>query len=236
MARMMKEFTKGLWNELPPFRLVLGLCPVLAVTTTANNGLGMGAAVIFVLTLSNVIISLVRNLIPKKVRIACFIAIAASLVVSVEMLMQAFSYPLYQQLGIFVPLIVVNCLILGRAEAFAGKNPVHLALADGLGMGIGFTLSLTFLGAIREVFGYGTLFGADVMGADFKPFYFMVQAPGAFIGLGVILATMNFLTAWQNKRKGMAVNPGLDAGCRGCSTCRKLEEITAQKSAEKAKR
>jgi Na+-transporting NADH:ubiquinone oxidoreductase subunit NqrE len=138
MAKIVKEFTKGLWTDLPPFRLVLGLCPVLAVTKSAGDGLGMGAAVIFVLTLSNLIISSVRKLIPKKVRIACFIAIAASLVVSVEMLMQAFSYPLYQSLGIFVPLIVVNCIILGRAEAFAAKNPVHLAVADGLGMGIGF--------------------------------------------------------------------------------------------------
>ena len=157
MASLVQEFTKGLWKEIPPFRLVLGICPTLAVTTTANNGLGMGAAVIFVLALSNVIISLVRNIIPKKVRIVCFIAIAASLVVAVEMLMQAFAYGLYQQLGIFVPLIVVNCIILGRAEAFAGKNPPLLSLADGLGMGIGFTVSLTFLGAIREVLGAGNL-------------------------------------------------------------------------------
>lgn len=118
-----KEFSKGLWKELPPFRLVLGLCPVLAVTKSASTGLGMGMAVIFVLVLSNMIISLVRNIIPKKVRIACFIVISASLVVAVELLMQAYAYPLYQSLGIFVPLIVVNCIILGRAEAFAGKNP-----------------------------------------------------------------------------------------------------------------
>ncbi|MCA1944846.1 MAG: electron transport complex subunit E [Desulfovibrio sp.] len=233
MASMMQEFTKGLWKELPPFRLVLGLCPVLAVTNSANNGLGMGLAVIFVLTLSNVIISLVRHIIPKKVRIACFIAIAASLVVSVEMLMQAFSYPLYQQLGIFVPLIVVNCLILGRAEAFAAKNPPLLALADGLGMGIGFTLSLTFLGGLRELFGVGTLFGASMFGPDFKPFAFMVQAPGAFVCLGLILAGMNFLTMWQAKRKGQTVDPILDAGCKGCSACRKLDEIANQKKLEK---
>lgn len=233
MASMMKEFTKGLWNELPPFRLVLGLCPVLAVTNTANNGLGMGAAVIFVLTLSNVIISLVRNIIPKKVRIACFIAIAASLVVTVEMLMQAFAYPLYEQLGIFVPLIVVNCIILGRAEAFAAKNPPHLALADGLGMGIGFTVSLTFLGGLREAFGAGSLFGVDLFGPDFHPFTFMVQAPGAFVCLGLILAGMNFLSAWQAKRKGLEIDPNFDAGCVGCAACKGLEKIVNQKKLER---
>ena len=164
MRQLVKEFTKGLWTELPPFRLVLGLCPTLAVTKTADNGLGMGLAVIFVLVLSNMLISLVRDIIPKKVRIVCFIAISASLVVAVELLMQAYAYPLYQQLGIFVPLIVVNCIILGRAEAFAAKNTVPLAIADGLGMGLGFTMSLTFLGSIREVFGAGTLFGTPEIG------------------------------------------------------------------------
>ncbi len=220
MASMWKEFSKGLWAELPPFRLVLGLCPVLAVTKSASDGMGMGMAVIFVLTLSNVIISTVRKIIPKKVRIACFIAITATLVVSVEMLMQAFSYPLYQSLGIFVPLIVVNCVILGRAEAFAAKNPVHLALADGLGMGIGFTLSLTFLGSIRELFGTGTLFGSQVMPTSFEPFAFMVEAPGAFIGLGAILAAMNFLQIIQAKRKGQALPDNFNAGCSGCQACK----------------
>jgi electron transport complex protein RnfE len=230
---MMQEFTKGLWKEIPPFRLVLGLCPVLAVTNSAENGLGMGAAVIFVLTLSNVIISLVRKIIPKKVRIVCFIAIAASLVVTVEMLMQAFAYPLYQQLGIFVPLIVVNCIILGRAEAFAAKNPPHMALADGLGMGIGFTISLTFLGSVREAFGAGTLFGVDLFGPSFEPFTFMVQAPGAFVSLGLILAGMNFFSAWQAKRQGIAFDPNFDAGCKGCAACQKLEQIVSQKKLER---
>ena len=181
MSRIMQEFTKGLWKELPPFRILLGLCPVLAVTKSASNGLGMGIAVIFVLTLSNCIISLVHKLIPKKVRIACFIAISASLVVAVELLMQAFVYPLYQRLGIFVPLIVVNCLILARAEAFANKNPVSLSFADGLGLGIGFTLSLTFLGSLRELLGAGSLFNTPIMGENFVPFKIMIEAPGAFI-------------------------------------------------------
>ena len=193
MNRIWKEFSKGLWLELPPFRLLLGLCPVLAVTKTAYNGFGMGCAVIFVLTLSNLIISLVRKIIPPKVRIVCFIVIAASLVVTVELLMQAFAYRLYQQLGIFVPLIVVNCIILGRAEAFASRNPVLLSVADALGMGFGFTLSLTFLGSIREIFGYGTFFGMPFMWSEFKPFTFMVEAPGAFVCLGMILALINLV-------------------------------------------
>jgi len=219
------EFSKGLWNELPPFRLVLGLCPTLAVTTSAENGLGMGLAVIFVLALSNVIISAVRKVIPKTVRIACYIAISASLVVMVELLMQAFTYPLYQQLGIFVPLIVVNCIILGRAEAFAGKNPVHLALADGLGMGVGFTMSLTFLGALREVLGKGQLFGVNVVWDSFEPFAIMVEAPGAFLGLGLTLAAMNFLNIVRAKRLGLAAPVNPQHGCASCGACAGLSKL-----------
>ncbi len=219
MQQIIKEFTKGLWNELPPFRLVLGLCPVLAVTKSAENGIGMGAAVIFVLVLSNFIISLVRNIIPKKVRIACFIAISASLVVSVELLMQAYAYPLYQQLGIFVPLIVVNCIILGRAEAFAAKNPVVLSIADGLGMGLGFTFSLTFLGGLRELLGTGNLFGHYVMWDGFTPFAVMVEAPGAFICLGLILCAMNAFSHWQASRKGLEPPANAAHSCASCGAC-----------------
>ena len=214
-----KEFTKGLWNELPPFRLLLGLCPVLAITKTAQNGLGMGLAVLFVLVLSNMIVSLVRGIIPKKVRIACFIIIAATLVVAVELLMQAYAYPLYEQLGIFVPLIVVNCIILGRAEAFAAKNPVNLAIADGLGIGIGFTLSLTFLGSVREILGAGSIFGVKLFGESFEPFTIMVEAPGAFICLGVILAFMNHLSKIQNRKRGLTANEKLGQGCTVCGGC-----------------
>lgn len=214
---VMHEFTKGLWQDLPPFRLVLGLCPTLAVTSSANNGLGMGAAVIFVLVLSNMLISMVRGIIPKKVRIACFIVIAASLVVAVELLMQAYAYPLYQQLGIFVPLIVVNCIILARAEAFAAKNGVAASVADGLGIGLGYTLSLTFLGSLREILGNGTWFGAPVMWEGFEPFRIMVQAPGAFICLGLILAGMNVINVWQARRKGLREPDPV--GCGGCGCC-----------------
>lgn len=188
---ILKHFTKGLWDELPPFRLVLGLCPTLAVTKGAETGLGMGIAVIFVLTCSNVLVSSIRKVIHRKVRIASFIVIIASFVVIVELLSQAFFYSIYEKLGIFIPLIVVNCIILGRAEAFASRNGILASALDGLGIGLGFTLSLTVLGAIREVLGQGTLFGIDVMWSSFRPFTFMIEAPGAFVSLGILLAIMN---------------------------------------------
>ncbi|MFP4036017.1 MAG: electron transport complex subunit RsxE [Desulfobacteraceae bacterium] len=194
------DFTKGLWKEIPPFRLVLGLCPTLAVTTAAENGMGMGLATTFVLLCSNILISLLKNVIPKKVRIAAFIVVIASFVVIVELTMQAFFYPLYQVLGLFIPLIVVNCIILGRAEAFASKNKVVPSMADGLGKGIGFTLSLTFLGAVREIIGNGTLFGQAVMWESYEPFSVMVKAPGAFICLGVILGVINWISAREQKK------------------------------------
>ncbi len=219
MNRLWKEFSKGLWKDLPPFKLVLGLCPVLAVTNTANNGLGMGVAVIFVLALSNFVVALLRKVIPPKVRIACFIAISASLVVAVELLMQAYAYPLYQQLGIFVPLIVVNCIILGRAEAFASKNSPILAIADGLGMGVGFTMSLTFLGGLRELLGTGQLFGVNMVWEGFEPFGIMVEAPGAFVSLGIVLAIMTFVENVQRKRKGLAAVQGATHDCGSCGGC-----------------
>ena len=196
---VVQEFTKGLWAEVPPFRLVLGLCPTLAVTKTVENGVGMGIATTFVLVCSNGLVSLLRNVIPKQVRIACYIVVIATFVTVVELLMQAFAYPLFQQLGIFIPLIVVNCIVLGRAEAFASKNSVVPSLADGLGMGVGFTLSLAALSAFREILGSGTftvpVSGASlaVFGPAFEPFSFLVEAPGAFICLGLMLCIMNML-------------------------------------------
>jgi len=188
-----QEFSKGLWAEVPPFRLVLGLCPTLAITKSVDNGLGMGVAVTFVLVCSNVLISMLKNLIPKEVRIACYIVIIATFVTVVELTMQAFVYPLFLQLGIFIPLIVVNCILLGRAEAFAAKNGVLASLADGLGMGIGYTLALIALSAIREILGNGTFYKMQVFGSGFEPFRFMVEAPGAFICLGLMLCVMNVI-------------------------------------------
>jgi electron transport complex protein RnfE len=205
------EFTKGLWRDLPPFRLVLGLCPVLAVTKSASGGFGMGLCVIFVLTCSNILVSALRNVIPRQVRIACFIVIIATFVVIVELVTQAFVYPLYMELGLFIPLIVVNCIILGRAEAFASRNGVLASALDGLGIGIGFTMSLTVLGALRELLGTGLIdfkllilrFKIDILPDVFvaHPFSFMVEAPGAFICLGLLLGGMNAFSAWLDRRK-----------------------------------
>lgn len=186
-----QEFTKGLWAEIAPFRLVLGLCPVLGVTTTMENGIGMGIATTFVLLCSNILVSALRNIIPQKVRIACFIIIIATFVIVVELVMQAYAYPLFLKLGLFIPLIVVNCIVLGRAEAFAYKKGLLFSIADGLGIGIGFTLSLAALGGVREVLGTGTFYGASVFGPSFQPFTFMIQAPGAFVCLGLMLCIMN---------------------------------------------
>jgi H+/Na+-translocating ferredoxin:NAD+ oxidoreductase subunit E len=204
MAKTLRqEFVKGLWEEIPPFRLVLGLCPVLGVTKTMENGIGMGIATTFVLLGSNLFVSMLRNIIPAKVRIACFIIIIATFVTVVELLMQAYTYPLFLKLGIFIPLIVVNCIVLGRAEAFAFKNPVTPSIVDGLGIGIGFTLSLASLGAIREIFGTGSCAGeimglvsynfSNIFGQSFQPFGFMVEAPGAFVCLGLMLCIMNMI-------------------------------------------
>jgi electron transport complex protein RnfE len=200
MARtIVQEFTKGFWDEIPPFRLVLGLCPVLAVTKTVANGVGMGVAATFVLLCSNILVSMLRSVIPSKVRVPCFIIIIATFVVVVELVMQAYTYPLFLQLGIFIPLIVVNCILLGRAEAFASKNGVAASAADGLGIGMGFTISLAVVGAIREILGAGTIsvpFSEQVInvfGPSFQPFTFMVEAPGAFVCLGLLLGLMDLV-------------------------------------------
>jgi len=196
------EFSKGFWEIIPPFRLVLGLCPVLAVTTTGLNGLGMGLATTFVLVFSNLFVSLLRKFIPAQVRIASFIVIIASFVVIVELVMQAWFYQLFKILGIFIPLIVVNCIILGRAEAFASKNNPIMSLADGLGIGLGFTISLFVLGSIRELLGNGTLLDIPVMWSSFEPFAFMLKPPGAFVALGILLALMNLISQHQARKGG----------------------------------
>jgi electron transport complex protein RnfE len=196
-----QEFTKGLWKEIPPFRLVLGICPALGVSTSVENALGMGLAVTFVLAGSNILISLLRNIIPAKVRIAAFIIVIATFVIIVELLMQAYTYPLFLTLGVFIPLIVVNCIPLGRAEAFASKNGILPSAADGLGLGIGYTFSLCALGAVREILGNGTLtiwgdlgYNLSSVFPSFQPFAFMLQAPGAFIGLGLMLCAINAIS------------------------------------------
>ena len=190
-----REFRKGLWRENAVFRLLLGLCPALAVTTSAENGLGMGLATTFVLVCSNIVVSLLRKVIPPKVRIPSFIVVIASFVTVVQLCMEAYFYDLYKALGIFIPLIVVNCLILGRAEAFASKNRFVPAVVDGVGMGLGFTLALFVLGAVRELFGSGTLLGYSVFGEAYQPLILMILPPGAFIAMGLLLAAMNLFDA-----------------------------------------
>ena len=185
--------TKGILKENPTFVLILGMCPTLATTTSAINGMGMGAATMAVLIMSNIVISLIKNLIPDKVRIPAFIVVIASFVTVIQLLMQAYLPSLYQSLGIFIPLIVVNCIILGRAEAFASKNNALDSALDGLGIGLGFTLSLTLIGAVREMLGSGAIFGQSLISGDGMLVF--VLAPGGFLVLGYLMVLVNKLTA-----------------------------------------
>lgn len=184
-------FTKGFFKENAVFVLLLGMCPTLGVTTSAFNGLGMGLATTFVLVMSNLVVALVKNIIPDKVRIPSFIVIIASFVTIVELTMQAFLPSLFESLGLFIPLIVVNCIILGRAEAFASKNNAFDSILDGLGMGLGFAMALTILGGVRELLGSGALFGLKLIEGDGMLVF--VLAPGAFIALGYLIAFVNRL-------------------------------------------
>jgi electron transport complex protein RnfE len=195
----LKTLTNGLFKDNPVFYQMLGMCPTLAVTTSAENGMGMGLATTAVLVLANVVISLMRNFIPSKIRIPAFIVVIATFVTIVGMVMEGFVPALFASLGLFIPLIVVNCLILARAEAFAFKNGVVDSALDGVGMGLGFTLALTILGAVREVFGAGAIFGIELFGKSFEPALIMILPPGAFLALGLILAGINVYQAKKAK-------------------------------------
>jgi electron transport complex protein RnfE len=219
----MRQLVKGLWEEIPVFRVVLGMCPTLAVTTSVENAIGMGLAATFVLICSNVTVSALRNAIPGKVRIPCYIVIAATFTTVVDLMMNAFAHEVHKSLGIFIPLIVVNCIILGRAEAFAGKNGVGLSLADGIGMGIGFTIALIVVASIREVLGNGTLTIWKPLGwtiPGLQPALVMILAPGGFITLGCILAGMNRVQAVLAARKGLTYHPPAELDCRRCVICK----------------
>ena len=195
-----KVLFNGIIPENPTFRLVLGTCPTLAVTTSAINGLGMGAAATFVLICSNLVISLLRNFIPDKVRIPAFIVVICTFVTMVQLFMQAFIPALYEALGIFIPLIVVNCIILARAEAFASKNGPVASVMDGLGMGLGFTLSLTILGSIRELIGNGSIFGLNLLGASYEPMLLIIMASGGFLTYGLLLGLFNLIVKKLEKK------------------------------------
>jgi len=188
-----KELNKGIIKENPIFVIVLGLCPTLAVTTSVNNALGMGMAATFVLLCSNIIISLIKNITPAKIRIPVYIVVIASFVSIVDMVMAAYVPDLHKSLGLFIPLIVVNCIILGRAEAFASKNNTLNSIADAIGMGLGFTLSLVVISTIRELLGAGTWLGLAIMPKSYDPMLVAILAPGAFITLGFLMALMNML-------------------------------------------
>ena len=200
-------FLGGVITENPTFRLVLGTCPTMAVTTSATNGVGMGAAATFVLIGSNVVISLLRNFIPDKIRIPAFIVVICTFVTMVQMFMQAFVEELYGSLGMFIPLIVVNCIILARAEAFASKNPVLPSAVDGLGMGLGFTIAITVMGAIRELIGSGTVFGMQVFGASYEPMLLLVLPAGGFLVFGLMLASINIITGEFEARRAKKAAP-----------------------------
>lgn len=202
--KSLKVLTQGIVKENPVFVLLLGLCPTLGVTSSAINGMAMGLATMAVLIFSNIIISAVKSLIPSKVRIPAYIMVIATLVTIVGMVMEAFMPGLYTVLGLFIPLIVVNCLVLGRAESFASKNGIFLSLLDAIGNGLGFTLALTLLGAVREILGNGSFFGISFVPETFSPPLLFILAPGAFITIGVIIAVQNYINM-KKEEKGTGV-------------------------------
>ena len=233
MNKSVKQFINGLWKENPTFVLMLGMCPTLAVTTSAINGLGMGLTTTVVLVLSNAMISLLRKIIPQSVRIPAYIVLIASFVTILELVLEGYLPFLYDSLGIYIPLIVVNCIILGRAEAFASQNPVLPSIADGLGMGLGFSLSLTCIGLVRELIGAGQIFGVDIGKAmisllhlgkygqslpHYEPIRIFVMAPGAFFVLAVLSALQN-VAKENGKKKGKDVSK-IGSGCsEDCMNC-----------------
>lgn len=226
-----QEFTKGIIKENPVLRLVLGTCPTLATTTSLESAIGMGLSAALVLVCSNIVISALRKVIPQKVRIPCYIVVIAGFVTIVQMLVKAFLPALDQQLGVYLPLIVVNCIILGRAEAFAGKNSVVASALDGLGMGVGFTAALVIMGGVRELLGAGTLLGFQVLPESVVPMTIFVLAPGGFFVFGILMACANKLA----ERKG---KPKATLGCAGCplaETCTIAEKAACAKEKEENK-
>ena len=234
-----ERLINGIIRENPTFVLTLGMCPTLAVTTSAMNGLGMGLTTMVVLALSNMIISAMRKIIPDKVRIPAFIVIIASFVTVLQLLLQGFLPSLYDSLGIYIPLIVVNCIILGRAEAYASKNPVIPSLFDGIGMGLGFSVALTCIGAVREILGAGEIFGFRIMPDSYVPFSIFVMAPGAFFVLATLTAIQNRVRR-NGEKKGKDMSK-IQSGCTDCTECsragceHKFYDADAKPSDEKRK-
>ena len=215
MNKYLERLYNGVIKENPTLVLMLGMCPTLAVSTQAMNGIGMGLSTTAVLILSNLVISLLRKVIPDQVRLPAYIVIVASLVTVTELLIQAYLPSVYEALGIYIPLIVVNCIILGRAEAYANKHPAGLSMMDGLGMGIGFTLALTLAGALREILGSGTCFGLQVLPESVEPIGLFVQPPGAFLVIALFIIIMNAIGIKSRQRQ--LVEQDCDGNCAGCA-------------------
>ncbi len=224
MNKYLERLYNGLIKENPTLVLMLGMCPTLAVSTRAMNGIGMGLSTTAVLILSNLVISLLRKVIPDQVRLPSYIVIVASLVTVTELLIEAYLPSVYEALGIYIPLIVVNCIILGRAEAYANKNKPLLSVMDGIGMGLGFTVALTLAGAVRELLGSGTVFGAQVLPATVEPIGIFVQPPGAFLVIALFIIIMNAVGIKTRQRK--LVESGCDGCCAGCTAqCEASKEV-----------
>lgn len=220
MNKPTERLYNGIIKENPTFVLMLGMCPTLAVTTSAMNGLGMGLTTMVILAMSNMMISMLRKIIPDGVRMPAFIVVVASFVTIVQFLLQAYVPSLYDSLGIYIPLIVVNCIILGRAEAYASKNPPIPSLFDGIGMGLGFTLGLTSIGLVRELIGAGTIFGAQIMPSSYEPITIFILAPGAFLVLSMLTATQNKIKMKAAKKgKETKIGSGCTGTCSSCSSC-----------------
>lgn len=230
MNKYMERLYNGIIKENPTFVMMLGMCPTLAVTTSATNGIGMGLSTTVVLILSNMLISMLRKIIPDSVRMPAFIVVVASFVTIVQFLLEGYIPSLYSALGIYIPLIVVNCIILGRAESYASKNPVLLSVCDGIGMGLGFTFGLTCIGIVREVIGAGTIFGIQVMPASYEPITIFILAPGAFLVLAFLVAARNkIMRNLEKKGKEVPKVQGCaKGGCASCGGCDKKIFPTGQ--------
>lgn len=220
MNRCLERLSNGLFKENPTFVLMLGMCPTLAVTTSAINGLGMGLTTTVVLVMSNMLIAMLRKIIPDSVRMPAFIVVVASFVTIVQFLLEGFVPSLYESLGLYIPLIVVNCIILGRAESYASKNPVLPSVFDGIGMGLGFTVGLTSIGIVREILGAGQIFGRQIMPASYEPITIFILAPGAFFVLAGLTAIQNKVKLSAAKRgKTIEAKAGCGEGCGNCNNC-----------------
>ena len=232
MNKNVERLYNGIIKENPTFVLMLGMCPTLAVTSSAINGLGMGLSTTVVLVLSNLLISAFRKAIPNGVRMPAYIVIVASLVTVVQFMMQAYTPSLSDSLGVYIPLIVVNCIILGRAEAYAGKHGPIPSLFDGIGMGLGFTVGLTLIGMFRELIGAGTLFGIQVMPSAYEPVNIFIMAPGAFLVLAMLVAVQNRIKRQKSEKTGKPAVPAEETGCMACANKAYCQAVKGKEEAK----